>query len=105
MILKLGTRVSRAGWECDPTVCMQAGTVPSERKEDRRVVGDSGLKTFESDNRLAQIWSTLGSDIGIKIGYRSGPGLTECAFCNFPIHRIIASVGPALSAFSKNPAS
>lgn len=28
----------------------------------RKIVGDSGLKTFESDNRLAQIWSTLGSD-------------------------------------------
>lgn len=77
----------------------------SERKEDRRIVGDSGLKTYESDNRLVQIWSTLGSDIGIKIGYRSGPGLTECAFCNFPIHGIEASAEPALSAFSKNPAS
>ena len=101
MILKFGTRVFRASWEmrCQARVARfiarrrspkmtdahswnrraarstQAGIVlvALERKEDRRIVGDCGLKTFEIDNRLAQIGSTLGSNIGIKIRYRSGP--------------------------------
>jgi RimJ/RimL family protein N-acetyltransferase len=31
-----------------------------ERKDDRQFVGDCGLKTFETDNRLAQIGYTIG---------------------------------------------
>jgi RimJ/RimL family protein N-acetyltransferase len=66
-----------------------------ERKDDRQFVGDCGLKTFETDNRLAQIGYTIGRQHWSQ-GYAQETvrGLIEYAFSNFPIHRIIASVDP-----------
>jgi len=70
-----------------------------ERKEDRKFVGDCGLKTFEADNRLAQIGYTIARQYWSQ-GYAQEAvrGLIDYAFGNFPIHRIIASVDPRNTA-------
>ena len=70
-----------------------------ERTEDRTFVGDCGLKTLETDNRLAQIGYTIARQYWNQ-GYAQEAvrGLIEYAFRNFPIHRIIASVDPRNAA-------
>ncbi|MER9273618.1 GNAT family N-acetyltransferase [Mesorhizobium sp. M0115] len=56
-----------------------------ERNEDRRIVGDSGLKTFEADTRLAQIGSTRGQQYwNHSYATEAARSLIECAFYNFP---------------------
>ncbi|MER9606488.1 GNAT family protein [Mesorhizobium sp. M0243] len=56
-----------------------------ERNEDRRIVGDSGLKTFEADTRLAQIGSTRGQQYwNHSYATDAARSLIECAFYNFP---------------------
>ena len=66
-----------------------------ERKEDQRFVGDCGLKTSETDPRLAQIGYTIARPYWNQ-GYATEAvrGLLEYSLANFPIHRIIASVDP-----------
>jgi RimJ/RimL family protein N-acetyltransferase len=70
-----------------------------ERTEDRTFVGDCGLKTFETDNRLAQIGYTIARQYWSQ-GYAQEAvrGLVDYAFRNFPLHRIIASVDPRNAA-------
>ncbi|MCA1444018.1 GNAT family N-acetyltransferase [Ensifer sp. IC4062] len=70
-----------------------------ERTEDRAVIGDCGLKTFESDIRLAQIGYTIARQYwGQGYATEAVRGLIEYAFGNFPIHRITASVDPRNAA-------
>jgi L-amino acid N-acyltransferase YncA len=59
----------------------------------------SGLKTSETDNRLAQIGYTIARQYWSQ-GYAQEAvrGLIDYAFCNFAIHRIIASVDPRNAA-------
>ena len=66
-----------------------------ERAEDRRFIGDCGLKISEADNRLAQIGYTLAPQYWSH-GYAQEAvrALIDYAFSNFPIHRITASVDP-----------
>jgi RimJ/RimL family protein N-acetyltransferase len=70
-----------------------------ERKLDRKLIGDCGLKTFETDNRLAQIGYTIARQHWNQ-GYAQEAvrGLIDNAFYNFPTHRIIASVDPRNAA-------
>jgi RimJ/RimL family protein N-acetyltransferase len=66
-----------------------------ECKEDGKFIGDCGLKTFETDNRLAQIGYTVARQYwGQGYATEAVRGLINYAFSNFPIHRIIASVDP-----------
>ncbi len=70
-----------------------------ERTEDRKLVGDCGLRTFETDNRLAQIGYTIARQFW-RQGYAQEAvrSLIDYAFGNFPVHRIIASVDPRNAA-------
>jgi RimJ/RimL family protein N-acetyltransferase len=66
-----------------------------ERKEDGAFVGDCGLRTVETDNRLAQIGYTIARPYWRR-GYarEAVRALTAYAFATFPLHRITASVDP-----------
>ena len=69
------------------------------RREDHSFVGDCALKTFETDNRLAQIGFTIARPHWNQ-GYATEAvrGLIGYAFTHFPTHRIIASVDPRNAA-------
>jgi RimJ/RimL family protein N-acetyltransferase len=66
-----------------------------ERKDDQQFIGDCGLKTHDTDPRLAQIGYTVARPHWSQ-GYATEAvrGLIAYAFASFPIHRIIASVDP-----------
>jgi len=70
-----------------------------ERKEDGRLVGDCGLKTVETDNRLAQIGYTIARPYwGQGYAQEAVTALVAYAFASFPLHRITASVDPRNAA-------
>ena len=70
-----------------------------ERKEDGRFVGDCGLKTVETDNRLAQVGYTIAPPYWNR-GYaqEAVKALVAYAFASFPLHRITASIDPRNAA-------
>jgi RimJ/RimL family protein N-acetyltransferase len=70
-----------------------------ERKQDGSFVGDCGLRTLETDRRLAQIGYTIARQYWSQ-GYAQEAvrGLIDYAFRNFAFHRIIASVDPRNAA-------
>jgi RimJ/RimL family protein N-acetyltransferase len=66
-----------------------------ECKQDGRFIGDCGLKTVETDNRLAQIGYTISRQHwGRGYAVEAVRALTAYAFRTIPLHRIMASVDP-----------
>ena len=70
-----------------------------ERKEDGAFVGDCALKTFEADNRLAQVGYTIVPEYWNRgFATEAVRGVIGYALASFPIHRIVASVDPRNAA-------
>jgi RimJ/RimL family protein N-acetyltransferase len=70
-----------------------------ERKEDRTLVGDCGLRILEPDNRLARVGYTIARPYwGQGYATEAVLGMIDYAFASSPIHRITASVDPRHTA-------
>ena len=73
-----------------------------ESKDDRKFIGDCGLKILETDDRLAQIGYTIARQHwGQGYAQEAIRALIDYAFGNFPIHRITASVDPRNAASAR----